>query len=129
MYRGTFSFDVEHNLSSMPAQALAFVITYHDFKDADMHTQFTAEDLQAACQGSRSLSAIHDLSVDDLRLAFASNVFRKVAKRFGLSFSDDQVGIARYDASNSSASRTKKMVYSIFPYDAFLEHLKQVQVR
>ena len=73
MYRGTFSFDVEHNLSSMPAQALAFVITYHDFKDADMHTEFTAEYLQEACQGSRSLSASHDFSVADLKLAFASN--------------------------------------------------------
>ena len=119
MYRGTFSFDVEHNLSSMPAQALAFVITYHDFKDADMHTQFTAEYLQEACQGSRSLSAIHDFSVADLKLAFASNVFRKVAERFGLSFPDDQAG----------GAHTKKLVYSIFPCDAFLEHLKQVQVR
>jgi hypothetical protein len=115
MYHGTFSCDVEHNLSSMPAQALAFVITYHDFKDADMHTQFTAEYLQEACQGSRSLSAIHDLSVANLKLAFASNVFRNVAKRFGLSFPDDQTGIDKYDNS-STRSRTKKMVYSIFPY-------------
>ena len=119
------TFEVDDYLSSLPAQALAFIMTYHDFKNADLSSQFSPEELHVACQGSRLLSAIHDFTAADLKLAFASTVLRKTAKRFGISFPDDQKGIDKFDDS-SARSRLSEIAYSILPYDNFLASLKDL---
>ena len=60
-----------------------------------------------------------------MKLAFASTVLRKTAKRFGISFPDDQKGIDKFDDS-SARSRLSEIAYSILPYDNFLASLKDL---